>query len=131
MSPHSMSDRVATARELLEGWPEEEYDALPADCQANVQEAIEFLASVEREISDDETEESSQELDQSGSCDDPSCTEDWPTFALRFTFNPKSVREERFDPDELFVFDPDRLDVDDSHWIAAERGSYVPIEDVR
>lgn len=70
--------------------------------------------------------------DQSSECDGPSCTEDWPTFGLRYTFNPKqSVREERFAPDELFLFDPDGIDLEGSRWISAERGSYVSIEETR
>jgi len=74
----------------------------------------------------------SERVDGSANVDEASCTKDWPTFALRYTFNPRrSVREERFDPDELFLFDPDRLDIDESRWIAAKRGSYVDIENVR
>jgi hypothetical protein len=55
MSAPSVTDRVTIARELLEGWPEAEYDELPADCRANIQEAIEFLLEVERELSGGET----------------------------------------------------------------------------
>lgn len=61
-----------------------------------------------------------------------SCTSDWPSFALRYTFNPdRSVRSESFDADELFVFDPTRIAESNAHWISAERGSYVSVEDVR
>lgn len=47
MSPLTDAWRVAAARELLEGWEDADYDALPADARANVQEAIEFLRRVE------------------------------------------------------------------------------------
>lgn len=74
----------------------------------------------------------SEGVDQANECDDPSSTESWPTFGLRYTFNPKqSVREERFAPDELFLFDPDSIGLDDSRWISAERDSYVSIEETR
>lgn len=61
----------------------------------------------------------------------PSAVDNWPTFALRYTFNPAGIGlSERFDPDEVVVFDathgrPDR------RWIAAKRGSYVSIEETR
>lgn len=58
-----------------------------------------------------------------------SCVGDWPTFDLQFTFNPD--RDRALNPDEIFVFDPERIATDDTHWISAERGSYVAIEDVR
>lgn len=74
----------------------------------------------------------SEGADQSSTVDEPSCTESWPSFGLRCTFNPKqSVREEGFAPDELFLFDPDSIDLDGSRWISAERGSYVPLEKTR
>jgi len=69
---------------------------------------------------------------QSNRTDEADATEDWPSFALRYTFNPdQSVRQERFDPDELFVFDPNQIDGEEAGWITAERGAYVAIEDVR
>lgn len=52
MSAHTDAWRVAAARELLEGWEDADYDALPADCRANVQEAVEFLRRVETDVVD-------------------------------------------------------------------------------
>lgn len=58
-------------------------------------------------------------------------TTDWPTFALRYTFNPAGVGLGRaFDPDEVVVFDATRGDLDD-RWISAARGSYVAVEAIR
>lgn len=57
--------------------------------------------------------------------------QDWPTFALRYTFNPSDIGISReFDPDEVVVFDATRGRLDE-RWIAAERDSYVSIEEVR
>jgi hypothetical protein len=57
---------------------------------------------------------------------------DWPAFGLRYTFNPDDVVDCRpFAPDELVVFDPAEGDSASGSWIAAERGSYVSIEDTR
>lgn len=57
--------------------------------------------------------------------------EDWPTFALRYTFNPGGVGlGDGFDSDEVVVFDATRGRLDD-RWIAAERGSYVSVEETR
>ncbi len=65
------------------------------------------------------------------SSEQASAVEDWPTFALRYTFNPAGVGLDRaFDPDEVVVFDPTRGRLDDS-WIAAQRGSYIPVEEMR
>lgn len=56
---------------------------------------------------------------------------DWPTFALRYTFNPGGVGfEENFGPNEVVVFDPTRGQPD-NRWIAAEAGSYVSFDEVR
>lgn len=61
-----------------------------------------------------------------------SCAEDWPTFPLRYTFNPEGlVGRDRIDPDELVVFDPASPGGIGGAWVTAERGSYVSIEDVR
>lgn len=63
---------------------------------------------------------------------EPMCADDWPTFPLRYTFNPEGVAgRERIDPDELVVFDPGRPGGIGDSWVTAERGSYVCIEDVR
>lgn len=56
---------------------------------------------------------------------------DWPTFALRYTFNPSGVGlTEGFEADEVVVFDATRGRLD-RRWIAAKRGSYVAIENTR
>lgn len=58
-------------------------------------------------------------------------TEEWPTFAIRYTFNPEDLAgRDRIDPDELVVFDP-RTPGIGTAWITAARGSYVSIEDAR
>lgn len=44
-----IDQRVAAARELLEGWSDDEYEQLPAECKVNLQEAVEFLGFYERE----------------------------------------------------------------------------------
>ncbi|MEM4781265.1 MAG: hypothetical protein QXG03_06880 [Halalkalicoccus sp.] len=57
--------------------------------------------------------------------------EDWPTFALRYTFNPGGVGLDReFRSDEVIVFDATRGRPAE-RWIAAERDSYVSLEEVR
>lgn len=57
--------------------------------------------------------------------------EDWPTFALRYTFNPAKIGlEGPFEPDEVVVFDATRGRFD-SRWIAAKRGAYVSVEKIR
>lgn len=56
---------------------------------------------------------------------------DWPVFSLRYTFNPEPMAgREQFSPDELVIHDRTEDDPR-TRWIAAERGSYVSIEDVR
>lgn len=60
-----------------------------------------------------------------------SAVRDWPTFALRYTFNPNGIGIDfGFDPDEVVVFDATR-GRPDSRWIAAKRGSYVSVEETR
>lgn len=60
-----------------------------------------------------------------------STVEDWPTFALRYTFNPNGIGIDfGFDPDEVVVFDATR-GRPDSRWVAAKRGSYVSVEEIR
>ncbi|WP_129114259.1 hypothetical protein [Halegenticoccus tardaugens] len=54
---------------------------------------------------------------------------EWPRFELEFTFNPKLAGRE-FDPDEVVVYDR-RVGVSATRWIAAERGSYVAVDEVR
>lgn len=57
--------------------------------------------------------------------------EDWPTFALRYTFNPGGIGlDAGFDADEVVVFDATRGRLDD-RWIAAKRGSYVSVQEIR
>lgn len=54
----------------------------------------------------------------------------WPTFTLRYTFNPEELAAPaEFDPDELVVTDPGSGD--DGAWLSAGRGSYVDIKDAR
>lgn len=56
---------------------------------------------------------------------------DWPTFALRYTFNAGGIGlEGKFDPDEVVVFDATR-GRPDSRWIAAKRDSYLSLEKIR
>lgn len=60
-----------------------------------------------------------------------SAVDSWPTFALRYTFNPAGVGlRGTFEPDEVVVFDATRGRLD-RRWIAAKRGSYVAIEETR
>lgn len=60
-----------------------------------------------------------------------SAAEDWPTFGVRYTFNPSGVGlDDGFEADEVVVFDATRGRLD-QRWIAAKRGSYVAIEDTR
>lgn len=56
----------------------------------------------------------------------------WPTFPLRYTFNPAEVDgPDSLDPDELVVFDAKRTGGGNGAWLSASRDSYVAIEDVR
>lgn len=60
-----------------------------------------------------------------------SAVAEWPTFALRYTFDPAGVGIDfGFAPDEVVVFDATRGRPED-RWIAAERGSYVSVEETR
>lgn len=60
-----------------------------------------------------------------------SWNDDWPSFSLRYTFNPDGIGAPgRFDPDELVVRDPGQGS-DTGAWLSAARGSYVAIEEVR
>lgn len=55
--------------------------------------------------------------------------DDWPAFALRYTFNPEGLDASgQFDPDELVVRDPTR---GSGAWLSAARGAYVAIEEIR
>lgn len=54
----------------------------------------------------------------------------WPSFSLRYTFNPDEIEGSEFGPDELVVFDPTRHESDES-WLAAARDSYMAIEETR
>lgn len=59
-------------------------------------------------------------------------TTEWPVFDLSYTFNPNECAHARsLDPDEVLLFDPNRTDTLETHWIAAKRGAYVSVEDVR
>lgn len=57
-------------------------------------------------------------------------TDHWPSFSLRYTFNPEDIDGPEFRPDELVVFDASRTDGTDT-WISAARDSYVAIEETR
>jgi hypothetical protein len=57
-------------------------------------------------------------------------TDHWPSFSLRYTFNPEDIDGPEFRPDDLVVFDA-RADKRSNAWIAAARGSYVAIEETR
>lgn len=58
-------------------------------------------------------------------------TEDWPTFAITYTFNPGDlVGRDEPAPDELVLFQTDDR-TGTTAWLTAERGSYVSVEDVR
>lgn len=53
----------------------------------------------------------------------------WPSFTLEYTFNPRETAPDvEFAPDEVVVYDPD---ADSTCWMSADRGSFVPVEDVR
>lgn len=63
--------------------------------------------------------------------DQHSKSQDWPTFALRYTFNLEGIAlEGLFDPDEVVVFDATR-GRPDNRWIAAKSGSYLSLEKIR
>lgn len=60
-----------------------------------------------------------------------SAVRDWPTFALRYTFDHGLIGlDEPFDADEVVVFDATRGRLDD-RWIAAKRDAYVSVEEIR
>lgn len=44
----TIDQRVSVAREILGGWSQPEYEALPTDCKVNLQEAIDFLEHYEQ-----------------------------------------------------------------------------------
>lgn len=67
--------------------------------------------------------ETEQELDPTA--------EEWPEFALDFTFNPRDpVLKDDFDPDELVIFEPNGDDIG-SRWIAGKRNSYISVHEMR
>lgn len=39
----TIEQRVAVARELLDGWTESEFDSLSVECRVNLVEAVEYL----------------------------------------------------------------------------------------
>lgn len=56
----------------------------------------------------------------------------WPTFPLRYTFNPTEVDgPDSPDPDELVIFDAKRSEDESGAWLSASRGAYVAIEEIR
>lgn len=57
--------------------------------------------------------------------------DDWPTFAIRYTFNHGGIGlEGEFETDEVVVFDATRGRPAD-RWIAAKRDAYVSIDEIR
>ncbi|WP_101295147.1 hypothetical protein [Halegenticoccus soli] len=54
---------------------------------------------------------------------------EWPSFELEYAFNP-GVADVELAPDEVVVYDR-RSGISGARWIAAERGSYVPVEETR
>ncbi|SFL69859.1 hypothetical protein SAMN04487950_4645 [Halogranum rubrum] len=57
--------------------------------------------------------------------------EEWPDYALEFTFNPRDVTlSDEFDPDEVVIFEPSAEDIG-SRWISGKRDSYVAVETMR
>lgn len=53
----------------------------------------------------------------------------WPSFALEYTFNPRETAPDvEFAPDEVVFYDPD---AGSTRWMSADRGSFVPVEDVQ
>ncbi|WP_254538903.1 hypothetical protein [Halomarina litorea] len=54
--------------------------------------------------------------------------DEWPTYELDWTFNPRESTLPSVAPDELVVFDPNATS---TRWVAAGRNSFVTIEDVR
>lgn len=57
-------------------------------------------------------------------------TDHWPSFSLRYTFNPEDIDGPEFRPDDLVVFDATAGERS-AAWISAARGSYVAIEETR
>ncbi|WP_129115379.1 hypothetical protein [Halegenticoccus tardaugens] len=58
-------------------------------------------------------------------------TEEWPDFALEFTFNPRdSTLEDRFDPDEVVIFEPGGRGIG-TRWISGKRRSFVAVDELR
>lgn len=57
-------------------------------------------------------------------------TDHWPSFSLRYTFNPDEIDGHEFNPDELVVVDSTQ-GVGTDAWISAARDSYVAIEETR
>lgn len=55
---------------------------------------------------------------------------DWPVFSLQGTYNPDDLAPGKsFAPDEVVIYDAKHWDED--RWIAAKRGSYVSIDEIR
>lgn len=57
--------------------------------------------------------------------------EEWPDYALEFTFNPRDpTLADEIDPDEVVIFEPSGEDIG-SRWISGKRDSYVAVEEMR
>ena len=64
----------------------------------------------------------------------PRACNDWPTFAIRYTYNPNGVgldeREVMDTPEDVVLFDISASDVE-KRWLSAGPESCVDIEEVR
>jgi hypothetical protein len=58
--------------------------------------------------------------------------DDWPTFALEFTYNPRDVSlRGEFAPDEVVIFDPTCREDGGDRWISGARDSHVSVDEMR
>lgn len=54
----------------------------------------------------------------------------WPEFTVKYAFGRQVPGIDAvFEADEVVLFDPIRTG--SSHWISAEKGAYVPLEETR
>lgn len=127
MNDPTVSDRVSTAKRLLEGGTGE-YDQLPPGCQAYLQEAIEFLTQVEAGL---QRPERKPTRDGQTRRSDTDC---WPTFELDHTFTPDADGNRfrsQFEPDDVVIFDPARTDSEDGRWLSSKRDASLSLEELR
>lgn len=65
--------------------------------------------------------------------EEASAVDDWPAFALQFTYNPPACDfspEVEFESDEVVVYET-QADAMSGRWLSAERGSYVSVDEMR